>query len=224
MGSASACSGPDVQLNPGKFNDWLTNIGQTVTWRRARTCQCTSPNSGAAKVNCPVCAGKRVFWDPGVSSIVGIAGQQIQRKWAQMGHWEDGDAVVTIPENSAMYDCGQFDRVLMLNSTDRFSYALARGAPNERVFVSVEAFERVFWLTNGNLPIVDGDLPTIDANGFVSWAHGAVAPPVGTVYTVEGTRYAEYFVYSALPSDRAEHQGARLPKKIVLRSFDLFAR
>lgn len=211
-----------MQFNPGRFNDWLSNIGQKIMWQRARTCPCVSSNSGAAKVNCPVCHGKRVFWDAPIAGVVGIAGQNVQRKWAQSGRWEDGDAVVTIPENTPFYDGGQFDRVLMLNSTDRFSLVFVRGAPAEKLTVRVEQIGRVFWLTNGALPIVDGGIPTVAADGTMTWKDGA--PPAGTQYTIEGTRYSEYFVFSALTSDRNEHQGARLPKKVVLRSFDLFAR
>ena len=211
-----------MQLNPGRFNDWLANIGQKITWRQAYTCPCVSTNSGAAKVNCPVCLGKRVFWGDPVAGVVGIAGQNIQRKWAQSGRWEDGDAVVTIPENTPVYDAGQFDRVLMLNSTDRFSLVFVRGSPSERLFLNVEAFTRVFWLTAGALPVVDGKFPTVAADGTLSWASGG--PPMGTSYSIEGTRFSEYFVYSALTSDRGEHQGARLPKRVVLRAFDLFAR
>lgn len=208
-----------MQLNPKAFNAHLAAIGQQVTWRRSHACPCVNPNSGASTPGCPICGGRGRFWDPEVASVIGIASQGVQKRWAQMGRYEAGDAVVAIPENSPAYDAGQFDRVAMLNSTDRFSVPLTRGADDERLFFRIANIDRVFWLTNGGAPIVDGGIPTVDAQGVLTWVTGA--PPAGIQYTVEGSKNSEYFVFDTMPSDRNEHSGARLPRKAVLRNFDL---
>ena len=61
----------------------------------------------------------------------------------------------------------------------------------------------------------------MDSNGQLSWSVGA---SVGSQYSISGTRYSEYFVWDELPGDRKHHYGARLPRKLVLRRFDLFGR
>lgn len=211
-----------MQLNPSAFNAHLASIGQQVTWRQSHNCPCINLNSGAAKPGCPVCGGRGRFWDAAKNGVIGIANQGTQKRWAQMGRYEAGDAVVAVPSDSPVYDAGQFDRIAMLNSTDRFSLSLVRGAQDERLFVQVQSVDRVFWLTNGGLPLVDGGIPAVAANGVLTWASGA--PPAGVTYTIEGSKFSEYFVFDSMPSDRNEHSGAALPRKIVLRNFDLYGR
>ena len=149
-----------------------------------------------------------------------MANSKVQRQWAEFGQWENGDIVVTIPENTPMYDMRQFDRVLMLNNTDGFSLALTRGQ-NDYLHVPVDAVERVFWL-DAEGAIVEGGIPTVGDDGALVWASGE--PPAGTQYSISGTRYAEFFCYGDYPSDRNMHRGMRLPRRVVLRRFDLFGR
>lgn len=211
-----------MRLNPAAFNAWLDNIGQQFKWRKAFKCPCVNQFSGAATPGCPACGGKGVLWDPAADAKAGMAGQKVQQRWQQMGQWEDGDAVVTIPENSAMYEMGKYDRVVMLNSTDYFSLALTRGDAQERIHEPVEKVTRVFWL-DAQKAIVNGAIPAVNADGTLVWP-GSGAPPLGTQYSITGTRFSEYFCWGNFPSDRNEHSGARLPKRVVLRRFDLFGR
>src|SRR3546814_259961 len=139
-----------------------------------------------------------------------------------MGLWESGDAIAVIPENSPMYEIGQFDRVVMLNSTDTFSRVLTRGAVTERLLVSVEAFTRVFWLATDGA-IIEGGLPVVSDDGELSWPNGG-EPPAGTQYSINGTRFSEYYCFGPFANDRNEHRGARLPKRLVLRKWDLLGR
>lgn len=211
-----------MHLNPAAFNAWLGgNIGQSFKWRKAYRCPCANPHSGAATPGCPQCAGKAYLWVPSVDGTAGMSGQNIQLKWAQFGQWQEGDAVVTIPENSALFEMGQFDRVTMMNSTDYFSMPLIHGDAKEKLYEPIEKITRVFWL-DVNKAIVEGGIPVVNADGTLTWASGA--PPVGTTYSITGTKYSEYFCFSGYPSDRNEHFGARLPKRVVLRRFDLFGR
>lgn len=212
-----------MRLNPAAFDAFLAgNIGQGFLWRKAFRCPCFNPNSGAAKPNCPQCSGKGVLWNAGVTAAAGAAGQQVQRQWAQFGQWQNGDLVVTVPESSPMYEAGEFDRATMQNATEYFSLQLTSGAPNERVHLPVQRFTRVFWL-DANSNIVEGAVfPTVGANGVLTWPSGG--PPAGTQYSLTGTAFVEYFVWGNYPQNRNEHFGARLPKRIVLRRFDLFGR
>jgi hypothetical protein len=210
-----------MRLNPAAFNAHLNNIGQTCAWRKAFHCPCVNPFSGAADPSCPQCGGKGRLWDLAQTGIAGIAGQKVQQAWAQFGMWQDGDAVVSIPESSPLYEMGQFDRVTMMNATEDFSLVLVRGAPVEKLFFNVNSIIRVFWL-DVNKNVVPGGIPTVGADGSLSWVTGA--PPIGTQYSISGKRFSEYFCWGPFPNMRGEHQGARLPKRVVLRSFDLFSR
>lgn len=210
-----------MQLNPQAFNAHLEHMGQKVQWRKAFTCPCKNVNSGASDPKCPHCAGKGHMWDPAKPGVVGVTGQKTQNEWAQFGNYESGDTVVSIPESSALYEMGQFDRVTLLNATEQFSTTLFHGAQTERLIGRIERISRVFWLDDQK-NLVQGGIPTVAANGTLSWASGA--PPQGKQYGISGTRLLEYFCFGMFPSNRNMHQGARLPKRVVLRKFDLWGR
>lgn len=205
------------------FNRHLENIGQKVLWSTSFACPCTNPVSGAPDPKCPLCVGKGRVWDKPVETVVGVASQKTQERWAKLGMYEVGDMVLSIPESSPMWDsAGQFDRVVTLNGLDGFSEILARGAPNERLRVPVHAITRVFWRHPQTKMIVEGGIPAVDDQGRLTWM--ADAPPAGTSYSVTGDRYSEYFMIDQYPSDRNQHAGVRLPKNVVLRKWDLFGR
>lgn len=208
-----------MRFSPAKFNRHLDHIGQTFSWRKASTCPCVNPLSGAARPGCPHCDGKRIIWAAAVDGKAGVAGQKTQREWAQFGLYQGGDVVLTIQESSPLYAMGQFDRVVMLNSTDSFSLPLVRGQ-NDRIQGQVQQITRVFWIDGDD--IVDGPLPDLTTGGVLSWTIGG--PPAGQQYTVDGIRNSEYFCFGPYPSDRMMHHGARLPRRVVLRQFDLLGR
>ncbi|WP_288076741.1 hypothetical protein, partial [Pseudomonas sp.] len=108
-----------MRFNREAFNRHLNNIGQKVIWRASYACPCTNPNSGAADPKCPLCIGIGRIWEKGVETTVGIATQKTQERWAKLGMYETGDMVLSVPENSPMWDRGgQFDRVMTLNGLD----------------------------------------------------------------------------------------------------------
>lgn len=214
-----------MRFNSAAFDRHLNNIGQTVLWRRAYACACVNPASGAPDPKHALCMGKGRLWDPPVETVTGIARQETLAEWAQSGLWESGDMVLSIPQASALWDAGPFDRVTVLNSTDVFSQPMTHGAPNERLIFPVAAVTRCFWLNPANRSeVVEGGVPVIDADGRPSWPGGVGEPPPGMVYSLTGTKYSEYYVFSQFPSDRNQHQGMRLPKRVVVRKFDLFSR
>lgn len=131
--------------------------------------------------------------------------------------------VLSVPQSSPLWDAGQFDRILLLNSTDVFSQPLTRGAPTERLLFTPASLDRCFWLhPQDRNQVVEGPLPTMDAEGRPTFGPGG--PPPGVVYSLTGTKFDEYFVFLQLPSDRNQHSGMRLPRRITARKWDLFGR
>lgn len=212
-----------MQLDPGAFNEWLANIGQQARWRQSFACPCRNPQTGAPDPACPQCGGKGHVWSAPLDSVAGMAGQKTQDRWAQASRFQEGDIVVTIPSDTPMYGISQFDRVVMMNSSDRFSQPYTRGAPSERMVFQPDSLERVYWLDKVTRMPVEGVLPTISDTGVFTWP-AVGAPPPGTTYSITGTRRSEYFCFGQLPSNRNMHQGAALPRLVILRRWDLFGR
>lgn len=129
-----------------------------------------------------------------------------------------GDMMLVLPSDQPIYAMGEFDRVTMANGTEPFSIHLRRGQ-NDVLPLRFEpiSITGVSWIANGD--IVSGSPPAGFAGGALTWSSGA--PPEGSVYVLTGRRYPEYFCYLTLPHDRPQHQGAALPRRIVLRRFDL---
>jgi hypothetical protein len=140
------------------------------------------------------------------------------------GLWDSGDMVLSIPSNSPMWEnAGRYDRMTMLNSTDVFSRPLRRGAPSERLLFKPATITRVFWLDPDTRLPVEGVIPSVSNDGTITWPDEG-APPVGASYSMTGTMYSEYFIFDHYPSDRNEHSGVKLPKKVQCRKWDLFGR
>lgn len=210
-----------MQLNPDAFNALLEDFAEPMLWRRSNACPCLNPKSGAPDIHCPLCHGKGRIWAAPVDTSAAVASSSSQQQWAKMGLWAQGDLVLSIPESSALYDIAQYDRITQLTSTDDFSLPLVRGAPSERLHGRVKAVTRVFWLDGAT--VVDGGIPVVGDDGVPSWPGGG-APPAAKTYSVTGTRYNEYFCFGQFSNDRMKHGGLRLPRKMVLRKFDLFGR
>ena len=83
---------------------------------------------------------------------------------------------------------------------------------------------RVFWLDPVTRLPVDGGAPVVAVDGTLSWPTGVAAPPAGATYSLSGSKYNDYFIFDNFPSDRNEHSGMRLPKRVVARQWDLFSR
>lgn len=214
-----------MRLNPAAFDAFLADgadaIGQDFQWRKATICPCSgNPSSGAANFKCQLCFGKGWLWAAPVLAKAGMSQQENIKRWAQAGRYETGDATLTIPQSSPMYAAGEFDRITMMNSSEHFSLALVRGE-GDRLYRSVISIERVFWLVN-DTQIVEGGIPSVSETGQLTWQSGA--PPLGTKYSISGEARDEYYIFTNLVSDRGEHFGARLPKKVIIRKFDIFGR
>ncbi|MGF6641763.1 hypothetical protein [Paraburkholderia sp. MM6662-R1] len=215
-----------MQFNPDAFNRFLGgsgNIGQQYQWYSSDACPCADRHSGMGKPGCPLCFGRgRQFAAP-VTGVAALSGQSSQREWAQFGVYEQGDVVMTIPENTPIYEIGQYDRMTALNATNHFSQVLVSGSGAERLYFATQAITRVFWLTLDGTAVVEGGIPVVAADGSLSWPAGGQPPP-GAQYTISGTKFMDYFCFGNFPSNRNMQQGLRLPRKVVLRDFDLFNR
>lgn len=209
-----------MKLNPGAFNRFLRHIGQDMQWRRAFLCPCRNLNAGHAKPNCTVCKGKGTYWGDPVGGVAGLSGMQVQKQWFGFGLAELGDVVITIPSDTAMYQIGQFDRVVMSDSTQPFSLVMVRGGPAEYIPFKPVSVDYVTWIEDGGLR--QGGKPAAIENGIPRWLSDG--PAEGVVYTIAGRRHQEYFVYQDFPQERAHHHGEPLPRKVVLRKFDLYGR
>ncbi|PZP59591.1 MAG: hypothetical protein DI604_32035 [Delftia acidovorans] len=212
------------RFNPDWFNEHLEGIGQEILWSAATACPCINPQTRAPDPKCPFCSGRGYEWAPGELTVAGVAGEKYQRKWIEMGLYEDGDIVVTIPESSVIWDKGgEYDRLTMLNATHRFSRVMVKGHPSERLWGPVESIHRVFW-RNSNGETVEGAIPTVNADGTIVFPDDGVSPLNMTRYTIVGNRYSDYFLFRDLTANRNEHSGMRLPKRVVLRRFELMVR
>lgn len=211
-----------MRLNPARFNAHLANMGQKFIWSKSYSCPNINPDSDAAIPGCPICFGRGRFWPASVDATAGVASQKVQQAWAQFGLWQSGDTVLSVPENSPIYGAGQFDRLLAVNTEEQFSLNIEANA-EDRLFGTIIAITRVFWLSVDQTTIVEGAIPLIDANGNLTWPDGGM-PPDGVSYSVSGSRRQEFFIFMDYPANRMEHMGARLPKRIIARRFDLFGR
>jgi len=213
-----------MRLNPAVFNRHLAGMGQQVRWRKAYACACVNPATGNPDPKHSLCLGKGRLWDTGLQTVVGIVRQDTMAEWVQSGLYESGDMVLSVGSDSPMWaDAGQYDRLVLLNSDDVFSQPLVRGAPTERLVFIPVSIDRVFWLSPDKQSTIEGGIPVWDANGNLTWPNGG-APPLGATYSVTGKKQTEYFIWGRFPSDRNEHSGAPLPKRLIARKWDLYGR
>jgi len=212
-----------MQLNPGSFNKFLNGMGQTTLWRPAIDCPCRNPYSGAADQTCTICQGAGQAWGDPVEGTVALSGQSMQREWASFGLWESGDLVVTLPSDSPLYAMGEFDRVIFTDSSEPFSITRIHGKSGVLPF-SVVSFDRcvVRLVDNNSMVLDDIATPMLDDDNMPTWTTGA--PGLLQQYTLSGRKHPEYYTYGNFPQDRAHHHGLDLPRKVILRRFDLFGR
>ncbi|MGI4940005.1 MAG: hypothetical protein ACRYHQ_05485, partial [Janthinobacterium lividum] len=93
----------------------------------------------------------------------------------------------------------------------------------EHLAYPVASFEAVVWLDPKTKAPIAGSLPERPADGgALVWADGG-DPPSGVQYTITGRRRQEFYVFRDLVQDRATN-GTNLPRKVVMRRFELFKR
>lgn len=211
-----------IRLNPRAFNSFLNRIGQRFAYRTSAACPCIDRSTGAPRHDCAQCDGIGWTWGDPVTGISGIAGQKIQRQWADFGIWEPGDVVLSIPSDSPMYAMGAYDRVIMLDSTEAFRITRRRGVDDIRPF-PVASIDRVFWL-DANENAVEAIPPTVSLSYELNFGASSTSLLNGQQYSMSGRKHPEFFLFQDLAQDRSHHLGKDLPRRVVLRRFDLFGR
>lgn len=199
-----------------EFNEMIAEAGQRCEWMRSFACPCVNPASGAADKTCAFCQGFGHLWEDPVEAVVAKTGSNVTKRWAQFGMYEEGDAVFTIGSDSPAYAIGAFDRVRMLDQTEPFSFNVVPGVT--RPMSQIVSVEKVLQKVDGQL--VSLGLPDVDQLGNLSWADGE---PQGT-YSLSGRRLVEYFAWTSQPLDRPYENGEALPRRIVMKRFDLYSR
>lgn len=218
-----------TMFDPDAFSRLLGNsgdgLGQNVSWRRSYECPCRSPTSGQARRDCLQCRGDGQIWTPPEPGPVwtGLAGLKVARDWASFGEFQKGDVVLTIPQDSPLWACGENDRITMIDSSQPFSLVLRRGKV-DCLRGTIDLIERVFYLDPLSQAIVEAPIPPWDAEGTLDWTGIAGAPPDGIGYNVTGRMRPEYFIFKDLPQDRQHHYGMDLPRRVVARKFELMGR
>jgi hypothetical protein len=211
-----------MDLNVDDLNDMLLDASQEFLWRQGFLCPCRTTDSGMAALGCPQCASKGVIWGDPVPAWAAAAGMKATRQWAAFGMWMEGDMVLAIPSDSPFYECGEKDRVLMTGSSEPFKKVLTRG--RDMGLFTTLSVERVYWLTSDLKTRIEGSIPPVDANGAFSFDGLPVAPEPGQQYSITGRLRPEFYIFQDLPQDREHFRGLKLPRKVVLRRFDLFGR
>lgn len=215
-----------MRLSPGRFNNQLREMGQRLLWRRASLCPCRDPHSGGAKPDCPVCDGLHngTFWGPAVPAWAGVVGAKARREFADFGRWEDGDVLLSIPADSPLWGAGENDRVLFADGHEPFQATLKRTAATLAP-MGAHKVERCFWLGPNGAALLECAVPRVDpATRALSWPAGAPQPDPGSQFTLVGAKRPEFFFYRELPVSRAHFRGLPLPKRAVLKRFDLFGK
>jgi hypothetical protein len=212
-----------MDLSAGIFDDLIGDAAQAITWASSDLCPCRSLVSGMALPGCPNCGGKGVIWGQPVACWTGLASMSVAKQWAAFSQWEAGSVVFSIPEDSPFYACGEQDRVVLIQSSEPFRSVLNHTGA-EKVNYVVEVVDRVFWLDPTTKQIVDGSIPMVDSTGLVDFAGLPLVPPAGIQYTMRGRKRPEFYIFQELPQDRAHFYGARLPRRVGAKRFDLFGR
>lgn len=93
---------------------------------------------------------------------------------------------------------------------------------NNRIRFPVISVEKVLQIdVAGVTPVlVQRGLPDVDQLGKITWPAGE---PVGT-YSLTGRRNVEFFAWTSQPFDRPHEHGEPLPRRIVMKRFDLYGR
>jgi hypothetical protein len=212
-------------FDPARFNVLLgaarPGLGQNVLWEPSYLCPCRNPTSGAAEQGCPVCKGRGVVWQAPIAGWTGLAGMKIVREWAAFGQWEGGDVIITIPSDSPVYGVAESDRVTFTDSTEPFNAVIIGGV--DILTFPAASIDQVVWRDSITKVIIQAGIPGQAEDGSLSWTTGPI-PPTGQQYSIKGRRHQRYYCFQALPQERRHSAGLPLPRRVVLRLFDLFGR
>jgi len=206
-----------VRLVGAEFDALLNDVGQEFLWRKATACPCLNPHSGQPKSTCTHCGSKGRIWASPIQGKSGVISRSQQKKMAGFGVYDEGDIMLSIPSDSPIYAIGMYDRIQALHRTEPFSVVLLSGI-NDVIKFTPTQIDSVTWI-DANDAVISGTVPAI-VNGALVWS--GVVPPAKVSYALSGRRALDYYCYQDLPLDRPHQFGEKLPRRVVLRRFDLF--
>lgn len=212
-----------MRLSPKAFDKFLGGaVRQEFLLRRRSACPCIDPASDQPKFNCPKCSGKGHIWaDSEVEGFAGVTNPSAQKAMAIFGNFELGDCLLTVPQASPLYGARQYDRLRSKVAKTQFSIVMVP-ARVSKLLGKVVRIDRVFWLADDGVTVVDGQIPAVADDGALVWPTGG-APPTGKSYTVEGVKFDEYFVF--IPLSTMRNSGVEgLPIRLAVRRLDVLNR
>ena len=199
------------------LNAMLNRLGQRWAWRRGYRCPCVLAATNQANPACPLCHGKAWMYAPdAVEGVAAVSGAKVQKQWKDFGLYENGDVVVSVGSDSPIYAVGPYDRLRQMDSDEPFSSVWQ---PGQKLKFVPATIDRAFWVNGAE--VHDIPPPVIGDDGTLSWT---TAPPAKTLVSLTGRRPVEYFVYQDVPVARGHQLGDLLPRKVVLRRYDLLGR
>ncbi|GAN83807.1 hypothetical protein NO263_03455 [Gluconacetobacter entanii] len=195
-------------------------LGQNISWEPSAPCPCIGGTLNAPQPNCPQCHGIGHIWFAAQAAWSAMTSMKLVRQWAQYGEWMSGDIVMSIPSDSPFFAAGEYDRVTLSQSSEPFGRTITVGE-NDRLAFTPLSIDRVFWLSADGSEIITGGIPVVNADGTLTWPADLPVPAAGQTFTMTGRRSPLYFLFRDFPQDREHASGLQLPRRVVLRKFDL---
>ena len=214
-----------MQFSVARFNGLLSpngGAGQPVIWCRSSKCPCRTPVSAGGDTDCFQCRGKGILYGDPQPAWAGTPSMRVAKDWSGYGQSETGDLMLSVPADSPLYEAGVDDKVILINSSEPFSYILTR-SPTLYLWFPVVELQRCYWLSPDTTVLFEGALPIVALDGTLSWADGTAAPPMGTQFSLTGRSNPAFRVFRDLPQDRALF-GTGLPRRMSLKRLDLADR
>lgn len=212
-------------FNVNDLNQNLNDKSQQATWETASPCPCKAKRTGGADAQCPVCFGVGVIWNNATICRIALQGMKSVKEFAMLGMWEKGDIMVSLPSDSAAYECGENDRFTLDDSRLRISQVLTRSATVDLLkYTSIMSIEQIWAIASGARVDFTRGIDYALVGNVITWLAPAAVPlPVGTQYSVVYVAHPQYYVYRDLVTDRP-HGSQDLPRKVHLRLMELFSR
>lgn len=213
-----------------RFDDQLVLHGTPALWRRARTCPCLDPTTGAARIVCPFCRDlPGILWDTGESLTVLAATRRRRDDHDQLGLDLRGFTQFTFPSTITP---GHLDQlvlnvgVMVVNDEQHIrgdTDKLGRSTERFRIYpaVSVEYCEAIVTV-EAQQTLVQYAVGTdfsVAEDGTITWLTDG--PPAEATYTLRYTARPTFVCWSPMSRDEG---GTKQPYRCLVQRLDWFRR
>ncbi len=216
-------AGGEDHFDPDEFDAQLEAHGTPALWRRARTCPCVDPDTGAPNIECPYCLDQPgTLWDDGVPITVFAPARRRKDLYNAAGHLLEGVVTLTFPTSVTP---GHLDWIeltaaecVVNRETHKRGELDPLGRSAERLrFPDVLAVESIDAIVGGVLQTYLPDTEfTVGFDASIQWVTG---PPAQTLYTV---RYVARPVYVCWGPESRDEGGAKQPTRCLAQRLDFF--